>query len=742
MLRVPNEPCDDTTSLESTIAQRASPASPLLVPGRNCWRIERAARLAFLIDGEEYFGAIRHALANARQSILIVGWDIDSRMRLAPDGAQDGLPEPLGEFLNSVVAREPGLNGYVLSWDFAMLYAMEREWLPIYKLDWRTHRRLKFRLDDRHPIGASHHQKVIVVDDMIAFVSGYDLTRCRFDTSAHLPDDPRRVDHRGERYPPFHDVGMMVTGPCARALGGLARERWFRATGERLPPPETGSEPDLWPGDVAEVARDIDVAIARTEPAFAAHSAVTEIRALLLDAIAHARRCIFAENQYFTSRTIADAFIERLAVDRGPEIAVVSPHTQSGWLEISTMGALRARIHRTLREADRHDRYRLYCPTLEWLRHKDGCLNVHSKVMIVDDALLMVGSANLSERSLCTDTECNLAIESRGDARIAAIIAGLRNRLLAEHLGTEVEEVARKLDRTASVHRTIATLSGEGPRSLVAIEPRFDPALDALMPDQHVFDPEQPLDPERIADDLAPEGVRKGTRTRLIGIAVGVVALGCMAAAWRFTPLSQWLGIGRLADIGARISDEPWAPIAVLLAFVAGGLVAFPLLVLIAVAAMVFGPWLGPLYTIVGALLSAALTFGIGRRLGRETVRKLAGARVNDLSRRLAKRGLLAIAFVRMLPIAPFSIVNIVAGASHIRWSDFLLGTIIGLLPGIATMTFFVDRAIAAVRAPGPDTLGLLGVALALIVALVYVLRRLLRGSAGAENRTPARHED
>src|SRR6185312_12256992 len=151
-----------------------------------------------------------------------------------------------------------------------------------------------------------------------------------------------------------------------------------------------------------------------------------------------------------------------------------------------------------------------------------------------------------------------------------------------------------------------------------------------------------------------------------------------------------------------------------------------------------FGPWLGPVYTIVGATASAALTFGIGRRLGRETVRRLAGKRVNDLSRRLAKRGLLAIAFVRLLPIAPFSIVNVVAGASHIRWSDFLLGTIIGLLPGIVTTTFFVDRAIAALRHPGPDTLGLLALALTAIVALAVVLRRMLRGRGRGDTSAPA----
>jgi phospholipase D1/2 len=500
-----------------------------------------------------------------------------------------------------------------------------------------------------------------------------------------------------------------------------------------------GVAAELWPDGVVPAARDVDVAIARTEPAFAGRPAITEIRELHLDAIALARRHVFAENQYFTSRTITDAFVQRVAQDNGPEIAVLSPYMQSGWLEISTMGALRARIHRTLRAADRHGRYRLYCPALDWLDHRDGCLNVHSKVMIVDDALLMVGSANLSERSLGIDTECNLAIEAAGNPDVAKVIAGLRHRLLAEHLGRTTDEVARTLEREGSLHRTIDLLARPGGRSLVAIEPRFDPALDALMPDQHVFDPEQPLDPDRIAADLAPQEVRGGTRARLIGIAVGVAALGCMAAAWRFTPLHEWLALDRLVDIGIAISDQPWAPVAVLLAFVGAGLIAFPLLVLIAVTAMVFGPWLGPLYTLIGATTSAALTFGIGRRLGRETVRKLAGKRVNDLSRRLAKRGMIAIAFVRMLPIAPFSIVNVVAGASHIRWSDFLLGTVIGLLPGIVTMTFFVDRAIAALRSPSPGTLGLLGLALALIVALVWALRRMLRGHDGTDP-TPAPH--
>src|SRR5205823_8127768 len=131
---------------------------------------------------------------------------------------------------------------------------------------------------------------------------------------------------------------------------------------------------------------------------------------------------------------------------------------------------------------------------------------------------------------------------------------------------------------------------------LSAVEPRSDPALGALVPDRHVFDPEQPLDPDMIVADLVPaEQARNGARARLIGVALGVVALAALALAWRFTPLREWLAFDRLVEFGIGLREEAWAPVAVMLTFIGGGLVAFPLLVLIAATALVFGPWLGPL---------------------------------------------------------------------------------------------------------------------------------------------------
>lgn len=177
----------------------------LLVAGRNCWRIEPAHRLAFLIDAAAYFAAVRSAIAQAKRTVFILGWDFDSRIRLVP-GARDGYPEHLGGFLKEVVRRQRNLHMYVLSWDFAIVFVKDREWMPLYKLGWRTHPRprLSFRLDDKHPLGGSHHQKVVVVDDAVAFVGGIDLTHGRWDTAEHRRDEPNRLDAQGRQSRPNH----------------------------------------------------------------------------------------------------------------------------------------------------------------------------------------------------------------------------------------------------------------------------------------------------------------------------------------------------------------------------------------------------------------------------------------------------------------------------------------------------------------------------------------------------------
>jgi phosphatidylserine/phosphatidylglycerophosphate/cardiolipin synthase-like enzyme/uncharacterized membrane protein YdjX (TVP38/TMEM64 family) len=682
-----------------------------------------------LVDADAYFRAVRAAIRNARCSVFILSWDIDSRTRLVPAGAMDGYPEPLGDFLHAVVSERHGLNVHVLNWDFAMLYALEREWLPVYKLDWRTNRRLVFRMDAKHPIGGSHHQKVVVVDDSIAFVGGLDLTRSRWDTQEHACNAPLRRDSDGKPHGPFHDVQALVDGDAARALGELARMRWKRATGESLHPVAPASH-DPWPEDVVPDLTDIDVAISRTEPAFEGSPGTHEVKQLHLDAIASARRMMFFENQYFTSGMIADALAQRLNEPDGPEVLIVSPKTQSGWLEQATMGALRARVHRRLKTADRHGRYRMVCPHIPGLT--DQCLNVHSKVFAIDDELFSIGSANLSSRSMALDTECNITIEARGpDApRIRDAIARLRGRLLAEHLDAAPEAVVEEVRRQQSLHQAVAALS-RSERRLSPMEPEITPELDALLPEQALFDPEQPIETDKLVAEFVPREAHKPVPRRLIGVGMLAIVLALLALAWRWTPLREWINLASMVALARQLENLPFTPIAVVGGYVAAGLAMVPVMLLIAVTGIVFGPVFGALYAIGGTLLSASVAYGIGHWLGRETVQKLVGTRINKLSKRIARRGILAMVIIRMLPIAPFTMVNMVAGASHIRFRDYLIGTFIGMLPGIVMTVTFVHHLAEAVRNPTAGAVAVLAAVAGSIILLAVGLQKLLRRREG-----------
>ena len=132
------------------ISLRSVPRASLFEAGRNCWRVEQADRVSFLIDGEAYFRAFRDAAIKARHCIMILGWDFDSRIRTLIDRESDGFSDRLGEFLHDLLIRRRELHIYVLTWDFHMIYWSEREWWLPSKL--AAHRRLHFVKDAAHPL--------------------------------------------------------------------------------------------------------------------------------------------------------------------------------------------------------------------------------------------------------------------------------------------------------------------------------------------------------------------------------------------------------------------------------------------------------------------------------------------------------------------------------------------------------------------------------------------------------------
>jgi phosphatidylserine/phosphatidylglycerophosphate/cardiolipin synthase-like enzyme len=231
----------------------------------------------------------------------------------------------------------------------------------------------------------------------------------------------------------------------------------------------------------------VPVAIARSdneEPAERQH----QIERLHLDLIGSARKSIYIENQYFTSETIADSLIARLAEEDGPEVVMVLPRKNSGWLEEHTIEVLRFRVIARLRENDRYHRLRICYPKVPNLAGEAIC--VHSKILIVDDRFFRVGSSNLTNRSMRLDTECDLTIEARNAAQRQAI-AEFRNRLVAEHLGMTAKAVAARLESGQSL-RALIDSRASGARCLKSLRQESNSALIAA---PALVDPPQPLSP-------------------------------------------------------------------------------------------------------------------------------------------------------------------------------------------------------------------------------------------------------
>jgi phosphatidylserine/phosphatidylglycerophosphate/cardiolipin synthase-like enzyme/uncharacterized membrane protein YdjX (TVP38/TMEM64 family) len=727
----------------------------ILDPTRNCWRMERAGRVAFLIDGAAYFDALVAAMARAQRSILIIAWDVNSRMRVRPGAAptehtddpghaadRDELGDvEFGPILDRLAAERPQLSIHILLWDYAPIYLFERQLLPRFWLDWHRHRRVHARLASDHPPGASHHQKIVVVDDAVAFVGGLDPTIARWDTRAHLPHDDKRRLPRGDLYQPFHDVQVAVDGDAARALAELARERWQRATGDELPATTVASDP--WPPMLASDLEDVDVAIARTQPAWQGPPElgdvpevpeVREVEALYLDAIAAARESIYVENQYLTSRTICGALAGRLAEDDAPDILIVTPRQQSGRLERLTMGALRARRLEGLRAADRHGRLRVMSPVIDGME-----ILVHGKVMVIDDRLVRIGSSNLSERSMCLDTECDLAIETRGGDRVSAAIRSFRNGLLAEHLGATPDAVEQALAQHGRLIPAVESLAG-GNRTLTILEPADSEQHDELIIEDTLIDPAEPLDMAVLAQAMPREASQYGIR-RLPWVLAFVLVVLALAAAWVFTPFGAWITPQSLAATAMPLGAHALGPVIVALAVALGSTFLIPITVLVVAANLIFGPLVGPVTTMAGCLLSAAMSYGLGRVLWSDAIKRLTGPRLSRMIRRLPSRGVLTMVAIRIVPIAPFTVINLLAGSAAFRFRDFLIGTVIGLLPGICGLTFATDRVAAAVRDPDPVSIALAVVAVALIVVALWGLRTwLLRRARGSARRSrPAR---
>ncbi|MHA6317567.1 phospholipase D-like domain-containing protein [Altererythrobacter sp. CAU 1778] len=460
------------------------------------WRYARATRASVIVDAEHYFAHMQQAMLKAQDRILLIGWDFDSRIHLTQGRrwykrlTSHEYPARLGSFVLWLNRHRKGLDIKLLKWSYGVVKFFGRGSMALDLIRFARHKRIDFKFDTAHPVGCSHHQKLAVLDGQVAVCGGIDMTTFRWDTREHREDDPRRKRPRGKPYGPWHDATMMLEGPIAGDLEQLGIDRWSWAGGEQLERTEPGDK-DCWPEKLEVQFENVEIGIARTRAEYDERDAVREIEELFEKHIAEAKHFIYAETQYFASRKIADAVCRRLSQPDPPEIFIVHPCNADGWLEQQAMDHARAQLVRAIGENDPAKRFNLMVPYTG-----ETPIYVHAKLMIIDDRILRIGSANMNNRSMGLDSECDLFIDcSRpGNESCGDQIARLRYSLLAEHCSLEEDEVPGLLARYGSMIEMVDRIGTDRNRTLQRLDLPELNAVQEKLADSELLDPECPDD--------------------------------------------------------------------------------------------------------------------------------------------------------------------------------------------------------------------------------------------------------
>ena len=489
----------------------------IVQPGRNAWARVTADASGLLVDARDYYRAFHAAASQATRYIVLSGWQFDSGVPLLRGAdAPVGVEVRLLRFLDGLCARTPGLRIYVLAWDFHLVFAGEREWMQRVYFHWMTNPRFEFRFDDCPAPGGSHHQKFAVIDGRLAFLGGIDLCEVRWDDRRHLVINPDRLSH-GKPAKPYHDVQVYLAGGDApQTLTELFVDRWSRAGGDGLSLLSAMTGHEVYRPQGAIAFGPTRVALSRTDPREDGQT-IREVERLFLDAIEAADALIYIETQYFSNRRIREALIARMrdAERSRLEIVIVVNERAEAMKEEVAVGLRQAKNLEELRRVAHETGHALGCyfSLCDGANETFRATYIHSKLMVVDDRFLTVGSANLTNRSMGTDSELHASWEVFADAEsqlgLARAIRRVRVSLLAEHGGLSgvpdiralrrIDGVVERLDAIAA--RPGARLQRHGPPT-----PEQATAMELIDPEDLPFDPDTSEGQDEPTDEPSPGG--------------------------------------------------------------------------------------------------------------------------------------------------------------------------------------------------------------------------------------------
>lgn len=420
---------------------------------RNVWCMDKINHLGFLLDADKYYSAFFEAAPQAKKNIFITAWEMESKLGLGKISSK--FPSDLRRYFSFLVNQNKELKIKILCWKPGLYLKFSRERLTEWRWKQLGHPRVNFK-NDRSPYAfGSFHEKLVLIDNSCGFLGGMDISVNRWDTPDHLLHSDLR-GKGGESYLPIHDAQLIFTGPLLEKMRIMMQAR----LNPNYVPIEQFPENEIDIKTSYPFIENIWGSLSRTDPGLKAY----EIEALYLDAIDAAKKNIYIENQYFTCTSIAEALARQLERVDGPEVVIVLPYDYLGSFERAVYVHRRNKIKKILEKSDKYQRLGFYYPAIPEESEKHY-LKVHSKIMIVDEEFITLGSANLNFRSMRVDREMNMNLEGR-DPQSRGFIQKIFKNLLCEHLG--IKEIDWDPDK--SLLDNINHFQGAYPRTLKNLE--------------------------------------------------------------------------------------------------------------------------------------------------------------------------------------------------------------------------------------------------------------------------------
>lgn len=672
--------------------------------------------LHLFTSSKEYYEELYEVFQKAEQSIFILGWDIHSEVDLMPHKKNLETPSVLVNLLRVLALEKKELQIYLLPWEYALLYAAERDPLLNIKFSWGDIENIHFEENTSDSIGSSHHQKIVMVDETLVYCGGIDLTVKRWDDEYHTANNPFRAYAKLFSYAPYHDYQIRCSGPIVVEFKEILKNSWQKNTGEL--PDFQGKINNNFLGRTNGIPLNFtDVELIQTQPMVSGGKEKREIETAYYKLIQSSKKSIYIENQYFTSNKVTEAIIEILKKDNPPEIVIILPKKAGGWLELETMGRLQYQQLNRLVGIDSQKKLKILYPFHRELPENEY-MTVHSKIMIVDNEKLIIGSANLNNRSMGLDTESCLLI--------AGEFKELRDYLISIISGTELN----KIKANSSLFSCIKSIQEEqNNRSLLDFDLQIKPFTipNELMPDQDLIDQEKPSALAQkiqvIQNENKPLWEKFNRGDKNLSLIVTIIFAVLLAILWNYFPETNYYK-NNIESFVVLFKSSEYAWGITLGLFALSGLLFIPINIVIIFIATSFEPLDALLYILTGSVFCVFVTYIMGYVLARLNLTREKYKTEKKVIKLLKNSSLPFLIILRIIPTMPNSILGIAAGNIGISLWKFLLSSFIGFIPGTLGLVFFQKSLISLIKDPSLISFLILGGLIALTIFAYTTMKK------------------